>query len=275
MDWTWKHIAIWVIPLAIVVLALVVWFFVRKTIRTRLRMVQQLRLDPQVSDWLVMFNWTRKVLYVPVVVASLLAAGLLFIGDLGWVKYPEGFQAALGGIWMLVFFVNLLVDEYEMNLKVLLLVVLAIAVIMMWLTLMDWIVPFFHGFKHLGVHIDALGYVMFAAMFTLAISVSWVKGLFYYVAITPNYMNVQSGPNETSEQISREAYSTRIDTGDFLERVLGFGQIIITFTDTRRQPMVLMVGRIGKRAVKLESLRSHLDVESVRPTPNVPDSGKQ
>jgi len=92
-----------------------------------------------------------------------------------------------------------------------------------------------------------------------------VRGLFYYVAITPNYLNIQSGPTETGEQVSREEYSTRIDTGDFLERLFGFGRIIITFSDTRRQPLFLLVGRIGKKASTLESIRGKLAVDRYQP----------
>ena len=102
-------------------------------------------------------------------------------------------------------------------------------------------------------------------MFMLAILIAWLRGLFYYVAITPNYMNIQVGPTETGEQIAREEYSTRIDTGDFLERLLGFGRIIITFSDQRRQPMMLLVGRIGKKAALLESIRGKLAFDRHQP----------
>jgi hypothetical protein len=82
----------------------------------------------------------------------------------------------------------------------------------------------------------------------------------YYVAITPNFMNVQSGPTETGEQIFREEFSTRIDTDDFLERLPGFGRIIVTFADQRRQPLMLLVGWIGRKAARLESIRGKIVV---------------
>ncbi|MFB3892299.1 MAG: hypothetical protein ACE15C_09780 [Phycisphaerae bacterium] len=266
-----RDVAIWAIPAAIVVLGLVFWLFVRRSIRTRLKIVQQLRDDPQITDWLVVFNWTRKVIYVPTIIASLIAAGLMAATyDFKWLDIgadPERhFAKTLGGVWLLIFFLNFLVDEYEMDLKALLLVGLAVAVVVLWLTLMDWLAPFIRSFRHLGVEMNSTGYLLLAFIFTLAIVISWIKGLFYFVALTPNFMNIQNGPNETSEQVSREAFSTRIDTGDFLERMLGFGQIIITFADTRRQPMVLLVGRVGSKAAKLESLRGHLAVEAVAPS---------
>ena len=138
---------------------------------------------------------------------------------------------------------------------------------------MGWVKPFVRFFGHLGVEIDATGYLVLAGIFAMAILISWIKGLFYYVTITPNYMNIQVGPTETGEQISREEYSTRIDTGDFLERLVGFGRIVITFSDQRRQPIMLLVSRIGKRAQTLESIRGKLAIDRYQPARDQADSG--
>ncbi len=261
----WKSIGISSIPFAIFVLGFIIWLFVRRSIRTRLQIAKALKNDPQINDWLVIFNWSRKVLYIPTILASLIAAGLTALDDakLPWLQFPEWFPLLLGGIWMGIFFINFLIDEFEINLKVLGLIVLTLAVLGLWLTLMNWLTDFLHFFRHLGLRMNVTGYLMFAGVFMLAIVISWIRGLFYFVAMTPNYINIQNGPNETSEQISREAYSTRIDTGDFMERMLGFGQIIITFADTRRQPLTLLLGRIGVKAKTLESIRGHLQVESI------------
>jgi hypothetical protein len=259
----WKKIVIDAIPLLILVAAGVVWLLLQKTIRTRLRMTRQLRADPEINDWMVLFNWSRKILYIPTVLASLAAAGLMLVFEQKPELFEPSFANMLGGIWLGIFFVNFLVDEYELDLKVLLLLGLALALLWLWLTMMNWLMPFLNFFRHLGVSVSSMGYLLISLIFLMAIVISWCKGLFYYVALTPNYLNIQNGPNETSEQVSREAFSTRIDTGDFLERVLGFGQIIVTFSDTRRQPLVLLVGRIGLRALKLESIRGRLAVENV------------
>lgn len=270
LDWKgidWKQVGIACSPVLILLVLGGVWLFLRRTIRTRLRMTRQLHDDPEINDYLVIFNWTRKVLYIPTVVASLLAAGLMLLFEMKPGMFDPSFGNLLGGIWLGIFFVNFLIDEYELDLKVLSLFVLLAAVLWLWLTMMGWLMPFLHFFRNLGVSVSSMGYLLISLIFLMAVVISWAKGLFYYVALTPNYLNIQNGPNETSEQVSREAFSTRIDTGDFLERVLGFGQIIITFADTRRQPLVLMVGRIGQRALKLESIRGHLTVEAVRSTP--------
>lgn len=258
-----RRIIILSIPAIVAVLAAVVWLFIRKTVRTRLRMATELNADPQINDWMVLFNWTRKILYIPTILASLAAAGIMFAGDMHWLNLTEGFRRAVGGGWLAVFFLNFLIDEYEIDIKVLLLILLGIGIVLLWLALADLLRPFLNGFKHLGIQISALGYLLISAIFLLAVVISWVRGLFVYVTLTPNYINISNGVTETSEQINREGYNTRIDTSDFLERLLGFGQIVITFSDTRRQPLVLLIGSVGKRAKALESIRGHLSVEQI------------
>ena len=253
--WETKRIIVFCSPLALLVLAVVCLLLLRNTIMTRFRMARQLRKDPDINEWMVVFNWTRKILYVPTILASLIAFVLmLFI-------HTEQHARIVVGIWLAIFFVNFLVDEYEIGVKVLMIALLFVALLFLWLTFMDWVMPFLRAFTHLGIGMNATGYLVLAIIFALAVAISWIRGLFYYVAITPNYLNIQSGPTENSEQISREDFNTRIDTGDFLERLLGFGRIIITFTEPRRQPVVLLVGRIGRRARLLESIRANLAVD--------------
>ncbi len=262
-DWSWQKWAIFAVPFALLALGGLAWLLLRKTLRTRNRMERQLRDDPDINEWLVVFNWSRKVLYVPTILASLLAAALMYLKQ--WGVLPTLNGELVGGVWLAVFFLNFLVDEYELSIKVLLIIILCAIVLGLWLTLLDWLQPFLRVFTRLDIAISGTGYVVISAIFLLAIAISWLKGLFYYVAITPNYMNIQVGPTETGEQVSREEFSTRVDTGDFLERLLGFGRIMVTFADQRRQPMMLLVGKIGKRAARLESIRGKLAVDRYTP----------
>jgi len=264
-DWDWKKWLVFSIPFLLVLLGLLVWALARKTIRTRLQMARQLRDDPDIHEWLVVFNWSRKVLYGPTIVMSLIAAALTWLN--------VGNPRTIGGFWLAVFFVNFLVDEYELNLKVILIGLLCIVAMVLWLIYLDWIESFFRFFRNLGIQIDAMGYLMIALIFLLAIAVSWIRGLFYYVAITPNYLNIQVGPTETGEQVSREEYSTRVDTGDFLERLQGFGRIVITFADQRRQPIMLLIGRVGKVARDLESIRGKLAMDIHQPVEGNSNNG--
>jgi hypothetical protein len=62
--------------------------------------------------------------------------------------------------------------------------------------------------------------------------------------------------------VSREQFSTCVVAEDLIERMLGFGRIIIMFRDTRRSPMTLLVHGIGKKATQLEAIRSTYLVDS-------------
>ena len=147
----------------------------------------------------------------------------------------------VGGIWVVIFFVNFLVEEFEISVKLLLITLVSVGFLLLWLHLLGWVVGFLALFENLALSMNATGYLLVAIIGLLTIGVSWLRGLFFYAAITPNYMNLQEGPTETGEQIGREDYNTRVDTSDFLERLLGFGRIVITFKDQKRQPISLLV----------------------------------
>ncbi len=257
-DWDWKKWVVFLLPFVLTAAGVLILYLMRKTIRTRMRMEKQLRADPDINEWLVIFGWSRKVLYVPTIVTSLLAAALSPLMN-------QTGEYILGGIWIAVFFLNFLVDEYEISIKVLLIIVLCGTVLYLWLLFMGWEDDFLRFLKKLKVSLNWLGYLLIALIMLMAVVIAWIRGLFYYVAITPNYLNIQVGPTETGEQVSREEYSTRVDTGDFLERLLGFGRVIVTFSDQRRQPLALLIGRIGKRAAKLESIRGKLAFDRLQP----------
>jgi MFS family permease len=228
-------------------------FLFRKPLRTRLRMQKALKEDPDINDWLVIFQWTPKILYVPTIVASFIAAAFSCFQSI-----PE---AAIGGIWFAVFFLNFLIEEYNISIKILLITIVSAGFFLLWLHLLGWVWGFFGLFKHIAVSMNTTVYLLVGIIGLLAILFSWLKGLFYYMSITPNYMNIQEGPTESGEQIGREDYNSRIDTSDFLERIMGFGRIIITFKDRKREPIAVLVWRIQKKAQMLESVRAKFAID--------------
>jgi hypothetical protein len=252
--WEMSKIIVFAIPFLLLGGGILTVLMLKKTIRTRLRVGKQLRLDPDINEWMVAFDWSRKVLYVPTIVASLIAC--ITVGIV-----PESVAPMIGGIWFAIFAINFLVDEYTVSIKVLMILILCVVAMFLWLHFMGWAGAFVNSLSHIGFVIDWVGYLLIATLFTTAVVISYLRGLFYYVAITPNYMNIQTGPTESGEQVAREEYSTRVDTGDFLERLFGFGRIIITFRDHRRQPLALLVSRIGKQAQMLESIRGKLAMD--------------
>ena len=103
--WPWKKIAIFCAPLVLVLFGLVAWMLLRKTIRTRFRMRKQLREDPDINEWLVVFSWSRKILYGPTIVYSMLAA------ILSWTNVGD--PLAIGGIGALGYGMALLAHIVE------------------------------------------------------------------------------------------------------------------------------------------------------------------
>ena len=257
--WTTTQWVVFYTPAAMLLLAGVVGWMLRKTIRGRLGLAKQLRLDPDIAEFLIVFDWSRKILYLPTIAGAIVCGILMTFLE-------EGGQTSLilGGSWLGLFFLNFLVDEYEVSLKVLLIALLGLFLICLWLVMLHWFEPAMTVFTKLRISISAAGFFLIAGIFFVAVAISWLKGLFFYAALTNNYLNIQTGPTETGEQINHLAFTTRINTGDFLERLLGFGQIIITFSDNRRPPLRLLVWNIGRRAKTLESIRGKIAIETHR-----------
>ncbi|GAH50279.1 unnamed protein product, partial [marine sediment metagenome] len=137
MNWTSNEAIATYIAVSAAAAAVIAWVVLKKTVRTRLNTARQIRDDPDINEWLVIFNWSNKILYVPTIAASLLAALLMLTG-----VNPT----LVGGIWFAVFFLNFLVEEYELNVKVLLIAGLCVGVLLLWMHLLGWVRPFLRVF---------------------------------------------------------------------------------------------------------------------------------
>ncbi len=259
--WTSNKMISLYIAIGVGAASVVAWLVLRKTVRTRLKMERTIRQDPDINDWLVVFDWTSKVLYVPTIVASVLASVLMFLKATDWWIVGSINPEVIGGVWFAILLLNFLVEEYNITIKILLITMVSLGFFLLWLHLLGWVMEFFRLFKHLALSISGTGYLLVGIIGLLTILISWLKGLFFYVTITPNYMNLQEGPTETGEQIGREDYNSRVDTSDFLERLLGFGRIIITFKDKKREPISLLVWRIQEKAQMLERVRGKFAID--------------
>ena len=265
MQWTSNTMIALYIALGLAAAAAGAWLILRRTVRTRLRMQKMMKLDPDINDWLIVFNWTPKILYAPTIVASLAAALLMFLSEIGWWLFGSVPAVVIGGAWLTVFFLNFLIEEYSISIKVLLIILISLGFFLLWLHLLGWVTGFLRLFKHLALSINATGYLLVGVIGLFTIAMSWIKGLFYYIAITPNSMNLQEGPTESGEQIGREDYNSRIDTSDFLERLMGFGKIVITFKGKNREPITVLVWGIRKKAQMLERVRAKFAIDQVQP----------
>lgn len=261
IEWVSNQMIAVYIVIGLLAFAVGAWCFLRKTFRTRLKMQKVMKLDPDVSDWLIIFNWTPKILYAPTIAASLIASLLMYLNEIDLWFFGSIPGVVIGGIWLTIFFLNFLVEEYSISIKILVIAMVSLGCFFLWLNLLGWVVGFLRLFKHLALSVNATGYLLVGIIGMLTILISWLKGLFYYMTITPNYMNLQEGPTESGEQIGREDYNSRIDTSDFLERLMGFGRIIITFKDKKREPISILVWRIQKKAQMLEKVRAKFAID--------------
>jgi hypothetical protein len=268
-----KMIAVY-IAVGVAAASVLAWLTLRRTVRTRLSVNRTLREDPDINDWLVIFNWTSKILYAPTIVASFLAALLMFLRQAGWI-FSDINPGIIGGVWFAIVFLNLLVEEYDMTVKVLIIVVVGLGFFLLWLHLLGGVVPFLKVFKHFTISISGIGFLLVTIVGLLIIFISWLKGLFYYITITPNYMNIQEGPTESGKHIGREDYNTVVDTSDFLERLMDFGRIVIIFKDMKTQPIVLLVWRIHKKAQMLERVRAKFAIDFNEQQPQIPREPSQ
>lgn len=258
-NWTSTQIVVFLSPFALILIGLIILFLMRRSIRTRFRMERQLKQDPDISEWLVVFGWTRKIIYLPVIVISLLFFVISLVMD-----QPSG---AMGAIWLGAFLVNFMVEEYDAGIKELLLLVLGLGGLVLWLSYLGWLDGFWSFLRSISADMNGVAYLIFALIFLIAIGVSWIRGLFHYVAFTPNYVNIQRGPTESGQQIGREELNTVVDTEDLLERMLGFGKIIISFRDARMEDINLLVWGVGRKSRTLESIRGAIVVERNRTDP--------
>ena len=274
--WLWlitKRMIAFYVVIGIAVIVLIGWFFLvrRGVVRTRLRVKASMLSDPEltrsengktIGEFLIIFNWSQKTLYLPTIIASLLAAILIYVLEpesTGWFSDDISDQTIrmlemVGGIWFAVFFLNFLIEEYNVRLMVIITSLVSIGFLILWLYLSGLLKPFFQLFKHVDIFISWKGYLLVGLIGLLTVIISWIRGLFYFVAITPNYVNIQEGLTETGVQIARRDFRTSVDTTDLLERLLGFGKIRITFKASEREPMILYVWRIGAKAKRLEEL---------------------
>lgn len=261
IEWLSNQMIAVYIAIGLLALAVGTWFILRKTLRTRLKMQKVMKLDPDVSDWLIIFNWTSKILYAPTIVASLLASVIMYLNEIHFWFFGSVPGVVIGGLWLAIFFINFLVEEYSISIKILIITLVSLGCFLLWLHLLGWVVGFLSLFRHLALSVNATGYLLVGIIGLFTILISWLKGLFYYMTITPNYMNLQEGPTESGEQIGREDYNSRIDTNDFLERLMGFGRIVITFKDRKREPIAVLVWRIQKKAQMLEKVRAKFAID--------------
>jgi len=179
-----------------------------RTARTRYTVERQIRQNRDVHEYVILWNRPRWVLYTPAMLTAVLFGVLLKLRD--WGLFPQAATPELlGGIWVAICFVVVLVEQYHMSIKVVLIAVPSVGVVLLALHLV-------------GYADEAVGKLYFMAAFVIGfvLFLGWLHGLFHYVAITPNVADLQRGLTETGRQVKNEDYDVEFDATDVVERWL-------------------------------------------------------
>jgi hypothetical protein len=112
----------------------------------------------------------------------------------------------------------------------------------------DIFLHFFEKFKHLGVKVDPLGYLLMAYVGFFFLRLIWIAGLFDYIVMAPNRLDIQRGLSESERGIQRKDFRLSVDTEDVILRLFKVGRIIISFPQSDRLPMSYLITGIDKKS---------------------------
>jgi len=236
------------IVIGVTVTAIAVAFIIAKTksIRTRIARDNELRQDPNISIWLTTFDWSWPILFVPSMVV------LVLCGIAGYIVGPanSAVHSTLGGVAFGFVCLNAAVVVFKLTpTRVLLFVVCVVAFCLILLLMgVDVFVNFFERFRYLGIEVDPRGYLLMAYVGFFFLRLIWIAGLFEYIAMAPNRLDIQSGLSETERGIQRKDFRISVDTEDVILRLFGVGRIIVSFPFSDRLPMSCLVTRIDKKS---------------------------
>ncbi|MFC1633669.1 hypothetical protein ACFL5Z_02410 [Planctomycetota bacterium] len=271
--------------------------------RATTRWEMEVRLAKEHESWLVIFDWTHKILHGPTIICSFLAAFILCFSEGGLrikdandvnqdttvvasgisqsetapavdvsqsatapaptsevlqdAKVSKKEEASyttlalvVGAIWFCVWLFCHTIEDYDFS--------FAVSLAMIFIVLLSVVLIVFGGAHYRivecakGIRIAASPtfYLAVGIAYSISIIVSYIRGLFYYVAITPNQMIIQSKIGEDGETIQRRRYDARVEAAtDVIEwLVYNVGSLKIWFHDGRMAPMSFYVSGIRKKS---------------------------
>jgi len=244
-----------------------------KTARTRYSVERQIVEHGDVHEYVILWNRPRWILYTPAMVLAVLFGLLVTLRE--WGMFPQAVSPRmLGGIWVAVCFVVVLVEQFHMSIKVVLIAMPTASALLLALHLVGRADDAIRLLRYLAVDVPAKLYFMAAFAIAFVLFLGWLHGLFNYMAVTPNVADLQRGLTETGRQIRNEDYDVDFDATDVVERWLfGFGRIIISFRDPNKPPMVFFVPRASMMDQQIRRVRSVTAIDRLPPEEPAAESG--
>ena len=227
-----------------------------KTARTRYAVQKRIQQHREVHEYVILWDRPRWVLFIPTLATAVVFGIAMCLHR--WGVFPKAVTPQLlGGIWVVLCFINILVEQFHMSIKVVFIVVPTLGVLLLGLHLVGYADEAIRLLRHAAVAVPVKLYFMVAFVIGLVIFLGWIHGLFHYLAITPNVADLQRGLTETGRQIKNADYDVDFDATDVVERWLfGFGRIIISFRDPGRPPMVFFVPHASMIDERIRRVRS-------------------
>ena len=246
---------VFAITLALLVFVLI--FKMTKSAKTRYERDNEVRQNPNIKVWLCGYNWGWPILFLPTMVL-MIAAGvvgillnLIFGGS-------EVVQDVIGGVVLVFGALNAAVAIFKLKPVTLGLLLGGFIIILLILLLHgpQTFLGFFKGFRHLGVNIEPLGYILLAYVWSVFLRIIWVKSLFFYWVFLPNRLELQHGLSESNDSVDRDDLRHQIDTDDVILRWWNVGIITFYFPELDKLPITNVVWGIRKKAVYANRIAS-------------------
>ena len=249
-----------VIAVTVVLLAFVLIFKMTKSARTRFERDNEVRQNPNIKVWLCGYNWGWPILFLPTMVLMIVAGvvGLLLNLILGGSEAVPVIQDVIGGVVLVFGALNAAVAIFKLKPVTLGLLLGSFLIILLILLLHgpQTFLSFFKGFRHLGVNIEPLGYILLAYVWSVFLRIIWVKSLFFYWVFLPNRLELQHGLSESNDSVDRDDLRHQIDTDDVILRWWNVGIITFYFPELDRLPITNIVWGIRKKAVYANRIAS-------------------
>jgi len=249
-----------VFAITIALLVFVLIFKMTKSTRTRYERDNEVRQNPNIKVWLCGYNWGWPILFLPTMVLMFAAGVVGILLDLifsGSETVPV-IQDVIGGIVIVFGALNAAVAIFKLKPVTLGLLLGGFLIILLILLLHgpQTFLSFFKGFRHLGINIEPLGYILLAYIWSVFLRIIWVKSLFFYWVFLPNRLELQHGLSESNDSVDRDDLRHQIDTDDVILRWWNVGIITFYFPELDKLPITNVVYGIRKKAVYANRIAS-------------------
>ena len=246
-----------VLAITAVLLALVFIFKFTKSVKTRFERSNEVRQNQNIKVWLTGYDWGWPILFLPTFLLMAVAGlfGILINEIFGAAPVTQG---VIGGIVIAFGALNAAVVIFKLKPVILGLIVGAIFIILMILLLHGppTLLAFFKGFRHIGINVEPVGYLMLAYIWSLFLRIIWLRSLFFYWVFVPNRLELQHGLSESNDSVDRDDLRHKIDTDDVILRWCNVGIITFYFPELDRLPITNVVWSIRKKAAYANKIAS-------------------